>query len=104
MMCFYRKELSAIGLEFVIFGHLGDNHLHINLLPNPEEMDRAKSVYDILVDQILKWGGTVSAEHGVGKLKKSYFAKMVGPQALEDLKKIKHAFDPEDRLGTGNIL
>ena len=104
MMRFYRKELSQSGLEFVIFGHLGDNHLHINLLPNPQEMDRAKSVYDILVDQILKWGGTVSAEHGVGKLKKSYFAKMVGRQALEDLRKIKHAFDPEDRLGTGNIF
>jgi len=104
MMRFYRDELSVSGLEFVIFGHLGDNHLHINLLPKPEEMDRAKAVYGILVNQILKWGGTVSAEHGVGKLKKSYFAKMVGRQALKDLRKIKHAFDPEDRLGAGNIL
>ena len=104
MMRFYRKELLESGLEFVIFGHLGDNHLHINLLPTPEEMDRAKCVYDILVDQILKWGGTVSAEHGVGKLKKSYLAKMVGPQALEDLRKIKHVFDPENRLGLGNIF
>ena len=104
MMRFYRKELSESGLEFVIFGHLGDNHLHINLLPDSREMDRAKSVYDILVDQILKWGGTVSAEHGVGKLKKSYFAKMVGRQALDDMRKIKHTFDPKDRLGAGNIL
>ncbi len=104
MMRFYREELSASGLEFVIFGHLGDNHLHINLLPESQEMELAKSVYDSLVDQILKWGGTVSAEHGVGKLKKSYFARMVGPQALADLRKIKHAFDPENRLGVGNIL
>lgn len=104
MMRFYGKELSASGLEFVIFGHLGDNHLHINLLPNPQEMDLAKSVYNRLVTQILKWGGTVSAEHGVGKLKKSYFAQMVGPQALEELRKIKRLFDPEDRLGKGNIL
>jgi len=104
MMRFYRKQLSESGLEFVIFGHMGDNHLHINLLPNSQEMDRAKSIYDILVDQILKWGGTVSAEHGVGKLKKSYFAKMAGRQAIEDLRKIKHAFDPDDRLGAGNIL
>lgn len=104
MMRFYRKELSASGLEYVVFGHLGDNHLHINLLPSPQEMDRARSLYEVLVDQILKWGGTVSAEHGVGKLKKSYFAKMVGPDSLEDLRKIKHAFDPEDLLGAGNIL
>jgi len=104
MMRFYRQELSASGLEYLVFGHLGDNHLHINLLPSPEEMERAKSLYETLVDRILKWGGTISAEHGVGKLKKSYFAKMVGHQALEDLRKIKHAFDPEDRLGAGNIL
>lgn len=104
MMRFYGKELSTSGLEYVMFGHLGDNHLHINLLPASQEMDRAKSVYDSLVDQILKWGGTVSAEHGVGKLKKSYFARMVGPQALRDLRKIKQALDPENRLGAGNIL
>lgn len=104
MMRFYRKELSASGLEHVVFGHLGDNHLHINLLPDPQGMAQARSLYETLVNQILKWGGTVSAEHGVGKLKKSYFAKMVGPEALEDLRKIKHVFDPENRLGKGNIL
>ncbi len=104
MMQFYRKELSASGLDHVVFGHLGDNHLHINLLPAPEEKDRARSLYDTLVDQMIEWGGTVSAEHGVGKLKKSYFARMVGPEALQDLRKIKRLFDPDDRLGKGNIL
>ena len=104
MMHFYRQILSESGLEFVIFGHLGENHLHINLLPGPEQLERAKSTYDALVDQILNWKGTVSAEHGVGKLKKSYFARMVGPQVLEELKKIKDALDPKGLLGRGNIL
>jgi D-lactate dehydrogenase (cytochrome) len=104
MMQFYRQKLAQSGLEFVVFGHLGDNHLHINLLPGPGELDRARSTYDRLVDQILDWRGTVSAEHGVGKLKKSYFAKMVGPEALDELRKIKRALDPENRLGKGNIL
>ncbi|GJL78261.1 MAG: FAD-linked oxidase [Nitrospinaceae bacterium] len=104
MMHFYRRELSESGLEFVMFGHLGDNHLHINLLPGPEELERAKSTYDRLVDQILEWKGTVSAEHGVGKLKKAYFAKMVGPDVLKELRTIKAALDPEGRLGIGNIL
>jgi D-lactate dehydrogenase (cytochrome) len=57
-----------------------------------------------MVDQILEWGGTVSAEHGIGKLKKKYFAKMVGPSGLEDLNKIKYCLDPENRLGAGNML
>lgn len=104
MMRFYRRELSESGLKFVMFGHLGDNHLHINLLPGPGDIDQAKSTYDRLVDKILEWGGTVSAEHGVGKLKKSYFAKMIGPQALDELRKIKQALDPENLLGRGNIL
>jgi D-lactate dehydrogenase (cytochrome) len=38
MMRFYQKELSASGLKYVVFGHLGDNHLHINLMPSPEEI------------------------------------------------------------------
>jgi D-lactate dehydrogenase (cytochrome) len=104
MMHFYHRELSESGLEYVMFGHLGDNHLHINLLPGPEELDCARTTYDRLVDQILEWQGTVSAEHGVGKLKKSYFAKMVGPDALDELRKIKRALDPRNLLGRGNIL
>lgn len=104
MMRFYREELSRSGLEFVIFGHMGENHLHVNLLPGPGQVDQAKSTCGILIDRILQWKGTVSAEHGVGKLKKSYFAKMVGPQALEELRKIKNALDPDGRLGPGNIL
>ncbi len=104
MMRFYRQALADSGLHHVVFGHLGDNHLHINLLPAKDEMDKAKSTYGILVDQILKWNGTVSAEHGIGKLKKPYFAQMVGEQGLEDLKKIKSALDPDRLLGSGNIL
>ena len=102
MMQFYRETLVASNLDYVMFGHLGDNHLHINLLA--EDRDRAQKVYDQMVEQVLEWGGTVSAEHGIGKLKKKYFAKMVGSSGLKDLNKIKYCFDPENRLGTGNLL
>ncbi|MEE3346843.1 MAG: FAD-binding oxidoreductase [Nitrospinota bacterium] len=104
MMQFYRETLKANDLDYVMFGHLGDNHLHINLLPEESERDMAQKVYDQMVDQILEWGGTVSAEHGIGKLKKKYFAKMVGSSGLKDLNKIKYCLDPENRLGAGNML
>ncbi len=104
MMKFYQKTLGKNGLDYVMFGHLGDNHLHINLLPNTSQREYAQQVYDLIADQILKWQGTVSAEHGIGKLKKKYFAKMVGPEGLSDLKKIKDCLDPDNRLGAGNIL
>lgn len=104
MMEFYQKTLEGNGLDHVMFGHLGDNHIHINLLPEASQKDMAQQVYDQMVDQVLEWKGTVSAEHGIGKLKKKYFAKMVGPDGLNDLRKIKYCMDPDDRLGAGNIL
>jgi D-lactate dehydrogenase (cytochrome) len=104
MMEFYRDELAASGLDFVMFGHIGDNHLHINLLPDAKQLPQARKTYAILVNQILKWGGTISAEHGVGKLKKEYYHKMVGDQALAELREIKKSLDPQDRLGAGNLF
>jgi D-lactate dehydrogenase (cytochrome) len=104
MMQFYHDELTGSGLDFVMFGHIGDNHLHINLLPDAQQMPLARETYATLVDQILKWGGTVSAEHGVGKLKKEYYHKMIGNQALEELREIKKLLDPQGRFGAGNLF
>jgi D-lactate dehydrogenase (cytochrome) len=104
MMRFYRQCLSKSGIDYVVFGHLGDNHLHINLLPEENQINRARETYDELVNQILLWKGTVSAEHGIGKLKKEYFARMLGEEFLLDLRKIKSVFDPDWKLGQGNIL
>jgi D-lactate dehydrogenase (cytochrome) len=104
MMEFYRDELTGSGLDFVMFGHIGDNHLHINLLPDAKQMSLARETYAVLVDQILKWGGTISAEHGVGKLKKEYYHKMIGIHALEELRKIKKSLDPQGRFGVGNLF
>jgi D-lactate dehydrogenase (cytochrome) len=104
MMEFYRDELTGSGLDFVMFGHIGDNHLHINLLPDAKQMSLARETYATLVDQIIKWGGTISAEHGVGKLKKEHYHKMIGDQALGELRKIKKSLDPQGRLGMGNLF
>lgn len=104
MMRFYQRTLDEAKIPYVIFGHIGDNHLHVNLLPAKEDVDRAHALYGRWVDQILDWGGTVSAEHGIGKLKKTFYHKMVGPQALKDLWRIKRLFDPDGLLGAGNLL
>ncbi len=104
MMRFYKQELSESGLDYVVFGHLGDNHLHINFLPGEGESEKALKTYQTLADQILKWEGTVSAEHGIGKLKKEFFARMAGPRALEDFRQIKKTLDPGGLLGLGNII
>ncbi|MFQ5672555.1 MAG: FAD-binding oxidoreductase [Nitrospinales bacterium] len=104
MMRFYRDQLERSGLDYVVFGHIGDNHLHINLLPGREEAAAARDACQALVDQILAWRGTISAEHGVGKLKKDYFRQMVGEGALRELRQIKTSLDPDGLLGIGNML
>ena len=104
MMRYYEKMLSDTGLPYVIFGHIGDNHLHINLLPDPSQKNIALALYDEIAKKIFSWNGTVSAEHGIGKKKKKYLFQMVGKSNMEDLKKIKNTLDPQNRLGAGNIF
>ena len=104
MMNFYEKILSNTTIPYVIFGHLGDNHVHVNLLPQPSQKELADSLYGEIARKIISWNGTVAAEHGVGKIKKKYFHEMVGKKSIEELKGIKNIFDPETRLGRGNIF
>jgi D-lactate dehydrogenase (cytochrome) len=104
LMSFYRKTLSASGLAYVVFGHMGDNHLHINILPQENEISLAKELYGELVDQVLIWDGTISAEHGIGKLKKEYFKRMVGEGVIKEMQSIKKLFDPLELLGSGTLF
>ena len=104
MLRFYKHQLETANIDYVVFGHLGDNHLHINFLPNENDIKKTHELYARLVSQVLKWGGTVSAEHGIGKLKKRYFLQMVGDDSLKELKAIKEIFDPMFILGKGNIF
>ena len=104
MMKFYKNILTNSGLPYVIFGHIGDNHLHINLLPDASQKKIAASVYDEIANKIFSWNGTISAEHGIGKIKKKYFYQMLGQNNIQDLKRIKNKFDPQQRLGRDNIF
>jgi D-lactate dehydrogenase (cytochrome) len=102
---FYKEKLNASGLDHVIFGHIGDNHLHVNLLPkNAEEATRARHLYGRFIAQALMLGGTISAEHGIGKLKSKYLRVMYGERFLNEMAQLKRAFDPNGILGRGNMF
>jgi D-lactate dehydrogenase (cytochrome) len=102
---FYNKALSASGIDYVIFGHIGDCHLHANLLPKDEaEAEKARHIYGRCVAQAIMLGGTVSAEHGIGKLKRKYLAAMMGERYLNEMAELKRAFDPNGMIGRGNIF
>jgi D-lactate dehydrogenase (cytochrome) len=102
---FYKDTLDSSGLDYVIFGHIGDSHLHANMLPkNDAEAEKARHIYGRCVAQAIMLGGVVSAEHGIGKLKRKYLSAMMGERYLNEMAELKRAFDPNGILGRGNIF
>jgi D-lactate dehydrogenase (cytochrome) len=104
-MEFYREKLRASGLSYVIFGHIGDNHVHVNILPRDDaEAARARQLYLEFIRRAVSVGGTISAEHGIGKLKRDYLRVLYSDEHLREMAALKRAFDPACILGRGNIF
>lgn len=100
-----KNEVQKAGLSYVIYGHFGNSHIHLNMLPkNSEEFDRAKKLYDEICLLAIESGGTFAAEHGVGKNKKSLLYRMYNEQVINEMFKIKQTLDPSLILCKGNIF
>lgn len=102
---FMKEELNKTKLEYYIWGHIGNTHLHANLLSKgEEELIEAKKIYQVIIDKALELNGTVSAEHGIGKLKKKYLRQMFGDEIIEYKKQIKYLFDEFNLLNRHNLF
>ena len=89
----------------MIFGHIGQNHLHVNVIPRSiEEYDKAKALYMGWARTVSAWGGSVAAEHGIGKLKAPFLRAMYSDSQLAEMAALKAVFDPEGLLCAGNIF
>ena len=94
-------------IDAVMFGHAGDGHLHVNLLPNLTErdwLDRVRAVYDEVTEAVISLGGTPSGEHGAGRLRSGLLARLYGPEVIECFHAIKQAFDPMSLFNPGVIV
>ena len=101
----YQDTLRESGLRYTIFGHIGDNHVHVNILPRDDtEGERARDLYVHFLKHAAAVGGTLSAEHGVGKLKREYLRLFYSDDQLRALASVKRALDPNGILGRGNIF
>ncbi|MEC9487454.1 MAG: FAD-binding oxidoreductase [Prosthecochloris sp.] len=102
---FYRDRCEHHGFHYIIFGHAGNGHVHLNILPeNHQQFLEAKELYITLVRKALELGGTLSAEHGIGKLKAGYMPEMFGREGMMEMVRVKKALDPGLMLNTGNLI
>jgi FAD/FMN-containing dehydrogenase len=106
MLRIYRETLEGeFPAQYVIFGHIGDAHLHVNILPaNEAEWQRASELMTQFAKQAVALGGTVSAEHGLGKRKRHLLEIQYSAAEIEQMKSVKRALDPNWLLGPGTLF
>jgi len=105
MLKVYQDALRGGDLRYTIFGHIGDNHVHVNILPrDDEEAAKAWEIYRRFIQKAVELGGTISAEHGIGKLKRQYLRELYGDDHLQEMAALKRAFDPAGVLGRGTMF
>lgn len=102
-------EALVAGIRAVPFGHMGDGNIHFNFsqpagADGKSFMTGAQPVHDAVYEVVLKLGGSVSAEHGIGQLKTRLLKQVKDPVALEMMRAIKKALDPRGILNPGKML
>ncbi|MFC1495889.1 FAD-binding oxidoreductase [Candidatus Margulisiibacteriota bacterium] len=101
----YNTNLDESRLFYIKFGHIGESHLHVNILPkNDEEIKKAQDLSLLFVTRAISMRGSISAEHGVGKLKHSMLNEMYHEGGILGMIKVKKKFDPALILGLDNIF
>jgi FAD/FMN-containing dehydrogenase len=106
MLGYYQKCLDAeFPGRYVIFGHIGDAHVHVNILPaGQSEFERGTDMMLDFAREAVRLGGTVSAEHGLGKRKAELLGIQYSDEHLAAMKSLKRRFDPNYLLSPGNLF
>lgn len=101
----YKRDLEQSGLDWILFGHIGENHVHPNILArNSEEYRRGHAIFEKWAADVRDLGGTITAEHGTGKIKKKLLLILLGEEKMRALWRFKRQFDPKGLFGPGNVL
>ncbi|MBX6316832.1 FAD-binding oxidoreductase [Pigmentiphaga sp.] len=102
-------QAAVPGVRHITFGHLGDGNLHYNVsrppeIPEADFLARQDEVYRLVHDSVHAHGGSISAEHGIGQLKREEMARYKSALELDLMHRIKRALDPEGLMNPGKIL
>ena len=105
LILMYQGDLEKAGIRYAIYGHMGDNHIHCNILPgNPDEFEVGFKLYQKWAKVVALWGGTLSAEHGIGKQKSRMFRDFISMTDYQKMQRIKLLFDPDNMLNRDDIF
>jgi len=102
-----KAEAEAAGLQHYIVGHVGDGNFHIAYLIDPAfpaERETAERLNRTLVRRAIEMGGTCSGEHGIGLHKQDFLLDEAGAGAVELMRKLKRALDPQNIMNPGKIF
>ena len=104
MLACYRGRLEEeFPGRYVIFGHIGDAHVHVNIFSDPANPSHASDLLLEFARQAVALGGTVSAEHGLGKRKAHLLKLQYAPEHIAAMRAVKGRFDPQNILGRGTL-
>jgi FAD/FMN-containing dehydrogenase len=104
MLSYYRRRLAEeFPDRYVIFGHIGDAHVHINLFSDPADPQRATGLLREFAMKAVELGGTVSAEHGLGKRKAHLLRLQFSEAQIDAMRAVKRRLDPNSILGRGTL-
>ena len=106
MIAYYRKRMDEVlpGL-YVIYGHIGDAHVHVNTMPETQvQYEQAQALMKEFAMKAVSLGGTVAAEHGLGKRKVGLLKLQYSEAELEAMRTVKKRFDPQWILGQGTLF
>lgn len=107
MVEFVQSAARKHNLQVGTFGHMGDGNLHPTFLTNEkniEEMARVEEAFVEIFEKAVALGGTITGEHGVGLAKKKFLPLVAKEPALEVMRRLKRAFDPDNLLNPGKIF
>jgi FAD/FMN-containing dehydrogenase len=95
--------------RMLAFGHIGDGNIHFNLVQfEGEDKDRfiarTDAVNTVVHDVVQRFGGSISAEHGIGQLRRSELHHRKPPAELDLMRRIKRLIDPDDRMNPGKLV
>jgi glycolate oxidase len=108
LIAFAEKLQKRTGFPIACFGHAGDGNIHVNVMVSKEQQAKRpkeiEGVLDALFTQVIKWGGAITGEHGIGIAKKRWWNEATSPELRELHKRIKRAVDPKDILNPGKFV